>query len=225
MHVQQLFTIFSLHQCLQRAVKNKQKQLSISNQHVWVSRWCVFNFVSKCASNDDAKLTIKKSTYKRYEIYVSLAGFESMALCLLVTCSTSSAIFLWLLVECCSSFLQLFSFNWLQSKSWIPHQLVITNLKLPDKEHFARHRNRFDTWCFQAIIVSKLPSVLCWRYESYEIYFFIFIIVWVNNFQAPKLQAVLSSVLVRIIILHVEVFWKVGRGKGWVGARWKAGLT
>ena len=32
-NVQQLLTVFSLHQCLQCIVMNEQKQLSISNQH------------------------------------------------------------------------------------------------------------------------------------------------------------------------------------------------
>ena len=40
----QLFPVFSLHQCLQRTIKSKWKQMSISNQHIWVPRWCVFNF-------------------------------------------------------------------------------------------------------------------------------------------------------------------------------------
>ena len=30
--------------CLQCTVKNEQKQLSISNQHIWVPRWHAFNF-------------------------------------------------------------------------------------------------------------------------------------------------------------------------------------
>ena len=37
-NVQQMFTVFPLHQCLQRAVMNEQKQLSISNQHIRVPR-------------------------------------------------------------------------------------------------------------------------------------------------------------------------------------------
>ena len=30
-------------------------------------------------------------------------------------------------------------------------------------------------------------------------------IVWVNNFQAPKIQAALSSFFVRVMILHVVI--------------------
>jgi len=67
-NVQQLFPVVSLHQCLQRAVMNKQKQLSISNQHIRVPRWCAFNFaqvpsrsVLILPSNNDAKLTFKKT--------------------------------------------------------------------------------------------------------------------------------------------------------------------
>ena len=36
--------VFPLHQCQQRAVKDEQKQISISNQHIRVARWRVFNF-------------------------------------------------------------------------------------------------------------------------------------------------------------------------------------
>jgi len=43
-NAQHLFTVFSLHQCLQRAVMNERKQLSISNQHIRVPRWRAFNF-------------------------------------------------------------------------------------------------------------------------------------------------------------------------------------
>jgi len=43
-NVQRLFTIFSLHQRLQRAVMNEPKQLLISNQHIRVPRWHAFNF-------------------------------------------------------------------------------------------------------------------------------------------------------------------------------------
>ena len=43
-NVQQLLTVFSLHQCLQHAVMNKWKQLSFSNHHSQVPRWHAFNF-------------------------------------------------------------------------------------------------------------------------------------------------------------------------------------
>ena len=43
-NVQQMFTVFPLHQCLQRAVMNEPKQLSISNQHIRVPRRRAFNF-------------------------------------------------------------------------------------------------------------------------------------------------------------------------------------
>jgi len=43
-NVQQLFTVFPLHQCLQHAVMNEPRQLSISNQHIRVPRRHVFNF-------------------------------------------------------------------------------------------------------------------------------------------------------------------------------------
>ena len=35
----------ALHQCLQHALKDKQKQISISNQHFQVPRWSAFNLV------------------------------------------------------------------------------------------------------------------------------------------------------------------------------------
>ena len=43
-NVQQLFTVFSLHQCFQCAIMNEPKQLSISNQHIQVPGWRAFNF-------------------------------------------------------------------------------------------------------------------------------------------------------------------------------------
>ena len=44
-NVPQLLPVFSLHQCLQCAVKNKQKQILIHSEHSGVLRWCAFNFV------------------------------------------------------------------------------------------------------------------------------------------------------------------------------------
>ena len=51
---------------------------------------------------------------KWYKIQKKKAGFELTTSCLLVMRSTSSAIFLWFSVECCSSF---FAFNLLQLES------------------------------------------------------------------------------------------------------------
>jgi len=75
-NVQQLFTVFSevfsLHQCLQRAVMNEQKQLSISNQRIRVSRWRAFNFAQvpfRCVlgmwSNSVIKTEFKKNVYAK----------------------------------------------------------------------------------------------------------------------------------------------------------------
>jgi len=66
-NVQQMFTVFSLHQCLQRTVKNEQRQLSISNQHIRVPRWHAFSFaqvpfwcVLGMPSNSGIKAELKK---------------------------------------------------------------------------------------------------------------------------------------------------------------------
>ena len=42
---QECITAVPCLQCSQHNVKNKQKQILISNQHIWVPRWCAFNFV------------------------------------------------------------------------------------------------------------------------------------------------------------------------------------
>ena len=68
-NVQQMFTVFPLHQCLQRAVMNEQKQLSISNQQIRVPRRRAFNFAVvpfRCVlvmpSNSVIKAEFKKKT-------------------------------------------------------------------------------------------------------------------------------------------------------------------
>ena len=58
-NVQQLFTLSSLHQCLQRTVKNEPKQLSISNQHIRVPRWRAFNFALRCVLGMSSNSGIK----------------------------------------------------------------------------------------------------------------------------------------------------------------------
>ena len=58
-NVQQLFSVFPLHKCLQHAVMNERKQLSISNQHIRVPRWHAFNFAQ-------SKLNFKKRVCKKY---------------------------------------------------------------------------------------------------------------------------------------------------------------
>ena len=122
--------VFSLHQCLQCAVKNKQNQISICSKY---DRWCAFNFpqvpswsMLRMPSNSDAKNVIFEKKL------VSLPAFTPVISCLLIICSTSSAIFLCLSVECHLSFLHFFAFNLLQSESWLPHKPIINLLKLAD---------------------------------------------------------------------------------------------
>ena len=68
-----MFPVFPLHQCLQRAVMNEPKQLSISNQHIWVPRLCVFNFAQfdvclECEVTVLSKLISKKRVCKSIDI-------------------------------------------------------------------------------------------------------------------------------------------------------------
>ena len=53
-----------------------------------------------------------------------------------------------------------------------------------------------------------------WKFQQVLVYSLV-IIVWVNNFQAPKIQAVLSSFFVTIMILQVLVIGVVGGGGEW----------
>ena len=65
--------VFPLHQRLQHAVKDKQKQISISNQHIRVPRWCAFKFAQvlfQCVlgmrNNSVVKANSKKHVCKKY---------------------------------------------------------------------------------------------------------------------------------------------------------------
>ena len=68
----QLLAVLSPHQYLQRAIKNKQKQILISNQHIWVPRWRAFNFASvpfRCMlgmpSNSGIKTELEKKNKQK----------------------------------------------------------------------------------------------------------------------------------------------------------------
>ena len=56
--ITQLFLVFSLHQCFQCTVNNKQEQMSISNQHSWVP--CCFDACLECQVTEVSKLNFKK---------------------------------------------------------------------------------------------------------------------------------------------------------------------
>ena len=50
-----------------------------------------------------------------------------------------------------------------------------------------------------------------WKVQQVPVYS-LALIVWVNNFQAPKIQAVLSSFFVTVMILQMVVIGVVGGG-------------
>ena len=54
-----------------------------------------------------------------------------------------------------------------------------------------------------------------WKLQQVLVYS-LAIIVWVNNFQTPEIQAILSSFFMMVMILHVVVI-------GVVGGDWKVG--
>ena len=75
-NVPQLFFVFSLYQCLQRTVKNEQKQISISKHHSWVPRWRAFNFaqvlfrcVLEMPSNSAIKAGLLKTCIQKVLIF------------------------------------------------------------------------------------------------------------------------------------------------------------
>jgi len=73
----QLFPVFPLHQCLQCAVMNKPKQLSISNQHIWVPGWHLFNFAQVlvwCMLGMPSNSAIKAGLYKN--VYAKSIDFR-----------------------------------------------------------------------------------------------------------------------------------------------------
>jgi len=130
-NVQQLFTVFSLHQYLQRAVMNEWKQLSFSNHHSRVPRWRAFNFaqvpfwcVLGMPSNRTIKAEFKKVLYAKVLIFekkiCSPAGFKPTTSWMQVSCYTNWVIWLWFLMERCSSFLHFFVFGLLQNAIWSP---------------------------------------------------------------------------------------------------------
>ena len=86
-NVQQLLTVFSLHQYLQRAVMNERKQLSFSNHHSRVPRLCLISLKSRfdvrleCQVIVLSKLNFKKMCMQKVLIFektkiCSPAGFE-----------------------------------------------------------------------------------------------------------------------------------------------------
>ena len=107
--------VFPLHQCLQHAVMNERKQLSISNHH------SPFNFVQvpfQCVLGMPRNSVIKAEVYAKNidfrEKICSPAGFEPATSWMQISCSTHWAMWLWFSMECCSSFLHFFVFNPLQ---------------------------------------------------------------------------------------------------------------
>jgi len=75
-NVEQMFTVFPLHQCIQRTVMNEQKQLSISSQHIRVPRRRAFNFAQvlfRCVlvmpSNSVIKAEFLKTFMQKVLIY------------------------------------------------------------------------------------------------------------------------------------------------------------
>jgi len=53
-----------------------------------------------------------------------------------------------------------------------------------------------------------------WKLQQVLVYS-LAIIVWVNNFQAPEIQAVLNSFFMTVMILQLVVIGVVGGGGGW----------
>ena len=60
----------------------------------------------------------------------SPAGFEPAISWIQVSCTTRWAMWLWCVIECCSSFLHFFVFKRLQNAIWSPHYLAVTNLMM-----------------------------------------------------------------------------------------------
>jgi len=128
----QVFPVLPLHQCLQRAVMNEPKQLSISNPHIRVPRRRAFNFIQvpfRCVlvmpSNSVINAEVKKKRVRKsigfQKKICSPLGFEPATSWMQVSCSTLWAIWLWFSMECCSSFLHFFVFNPLQNTILSPH--------------------------------------------------------------------------------------------------------
>ena len=107
--------------CLQHAVINEPKQLSISNQHFRVPRLRAFNFaqfplryVLRMQSNSIVKTEFWKTCLQKYwysKKICSPTGFEPATSWMQVSCTTNWAIWLWFSMECCSSFLHFFVFK------------------------------------------------------------------------------------------------------------------
>ena len=127
--VQQLFT---LHQRLQRTLKNEQKQLSISNHHSQVPRWralvslkSCFDACLECQVTLISKLNFKKNVHAEYwflkkksvhQLDSNLRPPECKSVALPI-----ELLVLWFSMECCLSFLHFFVFNLLQNGIWSLH--------------------------------------------------------------------------------------------------------
>jgi len=66
-------------------------------------------------------------------------------------------------------------------------------------------------WSNDCIIAAWWIILKKWKLQQVLIYF-LDIIVWVNNFQTPETQAVLSSFFMMVMILHMAVIGVVGEG-------------
>ena len=78
-NVQQLFSVFPLHKCLQHAVMNERKQLSISNQHIRVPRKHAFNFAQvpfRCVLVMPSNSVIN-AELKKKNVYAKVLIFET----------------------------------------------------------------------------------------------------------------------------------------------------
>ena len=136
--IPQLFTVFSLYQCLEHTIQSEKNQVSISNQYAQVPRSHVFSFAQVpflCM----LRMPSNKLNFKKKKVYAKCITFENKSVHQLDSnpqppeCKSVSLpielFVLWFLMECHLSFLHFFVFNPLQNASWSPHQLVVTNLK------------------------------------------------------------------------------------------------
>jgi len=135
-NVQQLFTVFSLHQCLQRAVMNESSyQLAINifefpdDVHS-ISLKSHFDACLECQVTVLSKLNFKKHASKKFWFWKKIcspAGFELATSWMQVSCSIhvyshTAVVFDGLLLEF-SPLLRL------QHAIWSQHSLAMTNLK------------------------------------------------------------------------------------------------
>ena len=205
-----------LHQCLQHSVKDKQKQMPISNQHFRVPRWRAFNFAQVPFRRMLGILKFK-NMYAKVQFsgkkIVHQLGFE------LPTLILKSLLFyqlhnMYFLV--CNGMLLCSVFNPLQSANWMLCELVVINLKLVDNGFMV-----LSSWSLMSAVPGELSA---WqtKWESNHRNFsfiYIYIDIEIDQILNSTIYATLCHAL-KSCTVTLTGKWVKGKGNNTSSLNW-----